>query len=249
MDGRVTRPAVDLQLAAALSRPVTPAGSRVLPVRGPLGELFAGGAIRRGSTVGIGPAPAGAGRVSLALSLVAAATSDGGWTVAVGLSELGVVAAAELGVDLRRLALVPAPGERWAAVAAAVLDGVDVVLLGLPAGPVRAADARRLVARTREQGTVLVILEPPGPPTRRSWPEGVDVRCSVTTGGWEGLGAGAGYLRRRRLEVVATGRRAAGRERHLVLWLPGTSGPPEAVHESPLREAPGRLPTPAALVG
>jgi hypothetical protein len=136
------------------------------------------------------------------------------------MPSLGLLAAAELGVNLERLALVPAPGDRWPAVAAALLDGMDLLLLG-PPGLVRPGDARRLVARAREQGTVLVVLEPPG---RRCWPEAPDFRLSIVAATWEGLGNGHGHLRSRRVEVVTAGRRAAVRERRTALWLPSPAG-------------------------
>lgn len=201
-----------LRLAGAHSRPVATADTRVLEVPGALGALLEGG-IRRGSTLAIGSA---AGGVSLALALAAAATVKEAWAAAVGLPSLGMRAAAELGAQLERLALVPVPGDRWPAVAAALLDGMDLLLLGLPSR-VRPADARRLVARTRERGTVLVVLEPSG----SRWPEAPDLRLAVTGARWDGLGWGHGHLRCRRLDVVVSGRRAAARERRATLWLPG----------------------------
>ena len=207
-----------LRLAGAQSRPVATADTRILEVPGALGVLLEGG-VRRGSTLVISSTPGG---VSLALALVGAATVDGAWAAAVGLPSLGLRAADELGVTLERLALVPAPGDRWPAVVAALLDGVDLLLLGL-AGPARSADARRLVARTRERATVLVVLEPSG----SRWPEVPDLRLSVAGARWDGLGCGHGHLRRRRLDVVVSGRRAAARERRGALWLPGRDGGPE----------------------
>ncbi len=207
----------DLRLAGAHGRPVATADTRVLEVPGALGALLEGG-LRRGSTLVIGSR---AGGVSLALALAGAATGEGAWAAAVGLPSLGLRAAAELGVRLERLALVPAPGERWPVVVAALLDGMDLLLLGLPA-PVRSPDARRIVARTRERGTVLVVLEPFG----SRWPEGPDLRLSVADARWEGLGCGHGHLRRRRLDVLVSGRRAATRERHVTLWLPGETATP-----------------------
>jgi hypothetical protein len=206
-----------LRLAGANTRPVATADTRILEVPGTLGALLDGG-VRRGSTLVIGSR---AGGVSLALALAAAASGEGAWAAAVGLPSLGLRAAAELGVGLERLALVPAPGERWPAVVAALLDGMDLLLLGLP-GPVRSADARRLVARTRERGTVLVVLEH----SESRWPEAPDFRLSVAGARWEGLGCGHGHLRRRRLDVLVSGRRAASRERRAALWLPGETAAP-----------------------
>jgi hypothetical protein len=42
--------------------------------------------------------------------------------------------------------------------------------------------------------------------------------------GWQGLGQGYGFLRTRVVEVVASGRGAASRERRIRLWLPGSEG-------------------------
>ncbi len=223
-----------LRLAGANARPVATADTRILEVPGTLGTLLEGG-VRRGSTLVIG-SPAGG--VSLALALAAAASGEGGWTAAVGLPSLGLGAAAELGVGLERLALVPAPGERWPAVVAALLDGMDLLLLGLPA-PVRSADARRLVARTRERGTVLVVLEHSG----SRWPEVPDFRLSVAGARWEGLGCGHGHLRRRRLDVLVRGRRAASRERHATLWLPGE--PAARLPGDPAARLPGQPAAPS----
>jgi hypothetical protein len=214
----IPSPAAELILARARSQPVTTADTRLLQVPGALGGCFPEGALRRGSTLAISSTRGG---VSLALALAAAVTGDDAWVAAVGLPSLGLLAAAELGVRLERLAVVGAPGDRWPVVAAALVDGMDLLLLG-PPGRVRPGDARRLVARAREQGTVVVVLEPP---EGRCWPEAPDLRLSVAHASWEGLGSGHGYLRSRCVEVVTTGRRAAARERRTVLLVPGPAGP------------------------
>jgi hypothetical protein len=228
-----------LNLAAAIGRPVTTAESRRLVVPGALGGLFPEGGLRRGSVVTVTPY---AGGVSLAVALAAVVTGEGGWVAAAGLPSLGVVAAGELGVRLDRLALVPEPGERWSAVAAALLDGVELLLLG-GTGRAPVSDARRLAARAREQGTVLVLLG-----GAQGWPEAPDIRLSVASAIWEGLGHGHGRLNARRLEVIVTGRRAAARERRVWLWLPGPDATVQAVGEAPdgLAET---SETPATAVG
>src|SRR5205807_6967020 len=112
------------------------------------------------------------------------------------------VAAAELGVALERFPLVASPPTAttgrnsvgWATVVAAVLDAMDVVL-AWPPPKVRAPDARRLAARARERGAVLVLGLGGGgarasPRPAATWPEGVDVRLAVTRARWEGLGQG-----------------------------------------------------------
>jgi hypothetical protein len=206
--------AAALHRAHTRSRPVTTADTRLWKIPGALGACFPGGAVRRGSTLVI-DSPGGG--VSLALALAAIVTAEEAWAAAVCLPSLGLLAAAELGVNLERLALVPAPGERWPAVAAALLEGIDLLLLGVP-GRVRPGHAHRLIARTREQGAVLVVLEQPG---ERCWPEAPDLRLSIHVATWDGLGWGHGHLQSRRVEVVTTGRRAATRERRTILWLPG----------------------------
>jgi hypothetical protein len=189
-------------------QPVALAGERLLPVHPALSGLLPGGGLRRGSTVAV------AGSTSLALALVAGPSAAGSWCAAVGVPSLGLVAAAEAGVAVGRLALVASPGPDWAAVVAALLDALDVVLVR-PPDRVRAGDARRLVARARERGAVLVPLG--------RW-EGADVRLSVVSASWQGVEEGAGHLRARLVEVAAEGRGAAARPRRARLWLPAPGG-------------------------
>ena len=189
---------------------VTLAEERLLPVVPALRSLLPGRGLRRGTTVAVSRSAA------LALALVAGASAAGSWVAAVGLPDLGIVAAAETGVALERLALVPAPGARaWPTVVAALLDAVDVVLVRSPAR-LPAAQARRLAARARERGTVLVPLG--------AWSEPPDLRLAVTASVWQGLGQGHGRLQARRVEVLAAGRGAATRERRALLWLPSPDG-------------------------
>jgi hypothetical protein len=204
---------------AGLARSLTLARDRLLAVPDALAPLFPGGGLRRGSTVVVRPGPA-PGATTLALALISAASQTGSWCAAVGLPALGLVMSAELGISLERLALVPDPGDRWSAVTAALVDALDVVLVW-PPHRCRPDDARRLAARARERGAVLV-------PVGAGWPEGADLRLTVTAGAWQGLGQGHGHLRAREAWVSAQGRGAAARERRVQLWLPGTAGAVEA---------------------
>jgi hypothetical protein len=172
---------------------------------------------------------AGGGATALALALVAGASAAGSWTAVVGAPSLGLLAAAELGVALERVAVVPeiAP-DAWAPVVAALVDAVDVVVVHVDRR-VRLGDARRLAARARERGSVLVLLPTVGAATGDAWPDGADVRLVVTAARWEGIAGGAGHLRARRVEVEAGGRRAAARVRRAALWLPGPDGAVAAV--------------------
>ena len=201
----------------------TLADERLLPVLPALQPLLPHPGLRRGTTVAVTRSAA------LALALVAGASAAGSWVAAVGLPDLGIVAAAETGIVLERLALVPAPGARaWPTVVAALLDAVDVVLV------------RRLIARARERGAVLVPLGP--------WSEPADLRLAVTASTWHGLGQGHGSLHSRVAEVVATGRGAATRERRALLWLPSPDGTITSATDATPQVGPGG-PAGLALAG
>ncbi len=151
------------------------------------------------------------GDTSLMLGLLAAASRNGSWCAVVGVPSLGLLAAAESGVVLERLALVPHPGPDWPTVVAALIDGVDLVVVAVP-GPVPASIVSRLAARARQRGSVLVPFG--------DW-TGADVTLNVGHGRWEGLGFGSGRLRRREVTVLARGRGAAARPREITVWMPG----------------------------
>jgi hypothetical protein len=188
-------------------------GERILPVLPELRPLFPAGGLRRGSTVAVTPGPSGA--TSILLALLTAASAAGSWCAVLGVPGLGLVAAAEAGIALDRLALVPDPGPEWPAVVAALLDGIDVVVTA-PPGPVSALVSSRLAARARQRGSVLI---PYG-----QW-NGADVVLETPGGGWSGLGRGWGCLSRRELIVSRRGRGAATRPREAVLRTP--AAPPQ----------------------
>jgi hypothetical protein len=152
---------------------------------------------------------------------LAVASTSGSWCAAVGLPDPGVVAAAGLGLDLRRVVFVPHPGTGWAEAAGDLLSGVDAVLVR-PPGRARLTAARHLSARARERQVALVVLlEGAG---TGGWPEGGDLALTVGDVAWEGIGRGHGHLQGRRAEVRVSGRRAAGRMTECSLWLPAGSG-------------------------
>lgn len=220
--------------AAALAELIRPAGStdepgvhRVLPVLPELSGLLPGRGLRRGSTVAVvSGRPTASGGTSLLLALLSAASRSGSWCAVVGVPGLGALAAAESGIVLDRLALVPHPGPEWPTVVAALIDGVDVVVTAVP-GAVSASVASRLVARARQRGSVLM---PYG-----HW-AGADVTLQVMHGMWDGLGAGRGRLRRREVTVTARGRGAAARPKEITMWMPSASPRPEAA-DAPLATA------------
>jgi hypothetical protein len=193
---------------ARLIEPTSLAADQLLPVLPPLAELLPYGGLRRGTVVAV------SGSLRLALALAAGTTQAGCWAAAVGVPELGMVAAAETGVVLQHLALVPHPGRQWARVVATLLGGVDLVLARSPAAAGQSV-RHQLATRARERGSVLVALG--------AWPH-PDLSLHVSGGPWTGVEAGTGRLLGRRAHVVTTGRGAASRPHETRLWLPFRDG-------------------------
>ncbi|MGE5287107.1 MAG: hypothetical protein ACM3ML_07885 [Micromonosporaceae bacterium] len=222
----------------------------LLPVLPVLSGLFPGGGLRRGCIVAVeGSGPSGSaedrsfcapGLALLCMTLAAGVSAAGAWCAAVGMPELGVLAAADAGVDLERLLLVPDPGPRWPQVVAALLEGCELVLL-CPSTRPSPQMAPRLAAHTRRSGGALVVAEAAhaggsGPSGVRGSPagspvlprvsalwEGAHVRLRVAHSRWVGVGAGHGRLRGRLAQVVASGRGGI-HIRALWCWLPGPDG-------------------------
>src|ERR1700685_1447370 len=99
----------------ALPGPDVLSGSDVLPVLPALRELLPGG-LQRGAAVATG---------SLRLlcpALAAGASIAGSWCAIAGLPDLGMVAAADAGLDPRRVPLIADAGDSWARVGASLLD-------------------------------------------------------------------------------------------------------------------------------
>ena len=163
--------------------------------------------LRRGQVVAV------QGSTSLVLALVAEASREGSWTAMIGMPQVGVVAAARRGIELARLALIPHPGAQAPVVAGACVDGMDVVVLG-PRLALADSDRRRLVARARERGAVLISAGP--------W-AGAHATLAVEESRWSGLGAGDGRLREREL-TVAVSSRAGGQVRRVLLTLDSDAG-------------------------
>jgi hypothetical protein len=229
-----------LQEVAEKARPTALARERVLSLAEAFQSLLPGGLVR-GTSVQVSGRNDGIGSTSLALALLAGPSAAGSWAAAVGIPTLGLAAAAGFGVDLGRLVLVaPPPPKEWGTVVATLLDAFDVVV-ARTSGGVRNSDARRLTARARERGSVLIRLGSPG-----AWPEAADVTLAVTATTWEGLGQGHGHLRARRAVVEASGRRGFDRPRQAELWLPGPGG--VLALAEPLAEVRPFTPTPHSRV-
>jgi hypothetical protein len=181
--------------------------SRMLPVHAALAGLFPRGGLRRGSTVVV------KGSTSLLFALLAQATETGSWAALVGMPNLGLRAAQELGVAVDRLALVRHPGADLPRVIAALLDGMDLVAVD----PKRLTDSQvhRLSARTRHRGAVLIATG--------AWP-GADLELTQEVTSWDGLGDGHGHLTAREVHIHVRGRGSATRPTDAWLHLPAAGG-------------------------
>jgi hypothetical protein len=144
----------------------------------------------------------------LAMALMAGPSQAGEWTAVVGAPDFGLEAAAELGVDLRRVVVVPRPGEHWLSVTAGLLDVAGVVVVRPPV-PVTEHQAERLRARLRQKDAALVCWG--------SWPR-CDATLTVSDSSWLGLGRGHGHLTARQVVVSVS---QGGPVRRVPLWLPG----------------------------
>lgn len=212
-------------LGAALPAPGwVPATERTLTVIDAVAGLFTdhtgAAALRRGTTIGcLGPSAH-----ALALAVAAGPSQHGSWVACAGCPGLGLQAAAELGVDLRRVVAVPtAPAGVWADVLAAMIDGFDVLVVGTAVGGVGRPAARRLQARAQARGVVMLALG-------GGHPFEVDLRLSGTSA-WHGLADGHGVARARRVDARLEGRRAA-QPRQASMWLPDITGSvAPAVHD------------------
>ncbi len=185
------------------------AGRQVLAVPPPLAQILPRGGLPRGGVISL---DGRGGAASLLLSLLAAPANI--WSALVGMPEIGLLAAAELGVDLDRLVLIPDPGVDVLQVLSVLADGVDIIAVDITSAVVAKvlapARLRVLAARLRQSGAVLLV-------TGR-WP-GADLVLNARVENWTGLGRGHGRLRNRELIVEVGGRGAAGRRGSAAMLL------------------------------
>lgn len=173
------------------------------------------------------------GSMTLAMAMLSAPSAAGSWCAVVGVPEFGAQAAAAYGIALDRLVLVPEPGDQWLAVTAALLDVLPLVVLK-PSGRIGDADAGRLAARLRKREAALIALG--------DWP-GSEAKLEIVRSEWEGIGAGHGILRRRRVEVAVESRGMRTRSRWIDLPGPdagATVG--EAIEQLPAAPLPTAWP-------
>lgn len=178
--------------------PVSETPDSLLPIPDSLAELLPD-SLPRGTVAVV------SGARSLQLSMVAAVTAQGGHVAIIGQPDVGLLAAAEMGADLSRLAVIPEPGADPVEVAAVLMDGMDLVVLGLGGRTVSATRARSVVARARQRGCTLLV-------TDGDW-QGASARLEAHVSGYEIAGGqggvptpGCGRIGRVRLAMRARGR-------------------------------------------
>jgi hypothetical protein len=140
------------------------------------------------------------GARSLPLSMVAAVTAAGGNVAIVGLPDVGLLAAVEMGADLSRVAVIPDPGTDPVEVTAVLMDGMDLIVLALKGRTVPMTRARAVVARAQQKGCTLLV-------TDGDW-QGASIRLQGRVSGYETTSErpGFGRISKVRLEVCAVGR-------------------------------------------
>jgi hypothetical protein len=128
-------------------------GGDALAVARALQPLFPQSGFERGRIYGI----AGDAAMSLLFALAAEPTTQGSWWALVDMPRAGLLSASEHGVALQRTLCVSSGSSRaWPHVVGALVDGIDLVAVMSPS--CSAAEARRIAARVRAQGSVLLVV-------------------------------------------------------------------------------------------
>lgn len=195
------------QAEAAHSGTTRSLGAPILPVAHELEHLLPAGGLQCGAITQF------EGSTGLLLHLIARASQEGSWCAVVGFPEIGGLAAAQCGVELSRLALIPDPGAQAGQVLAALVDGIDLIVVGRAIGgqQLRPAVQRQLAARAKERGAVIISLQ--------DW-SGAQHSLRSRVLGWRGLGQGSGYLRKQDLILGRAGRGNAQRRIEVEVSLP-----------------------------
>ncbi|HZD15102.1 MAG TPA: hypothetical protein VE196_08250 [Pseudonocardiaceae bacterium] len=181
--------------SAIHSDDLLPESEAKLPIPPSLAEVLPG-ALPRGTVAVL------SGARSLPLSMVAAVTAAGQNAAIIGQPDIGLLAAVEMGADLSRLALIPDPGTDPVEVAAVLMDGMDLVVLGLGGRSVPPSRARAVVARAQQKGCALLVVD-------GDW-HGAHLRLAARVCGYQTTmgtaNPGFGRISRVRIDVCARGR-------------------------------------------
>ena len=211
------RPEIPSDVRAKL-QPVTLARNKLIALSSPWSDMVPRGGLRRGTTVVVNARP-GTGGLSLALSLLSGPSANGHWSGVIGVDDPGVVAAHELGLDLRRVLFIPRPRGAWVETAGDLMDGIDLLLVRPPSKASHGA-ARKIMDRVRERGTVLIALCD----ANATWPLPADVSFDITQSQWKA----SSKLDARHLTLRVSGRGEVQRSGEHVVLLPNSHGQAEA---------------------
>lgn len=182
-------------------------GGDVLVVAPPLQPLFSGMGFERGRIYAI----TGDAAMSLLFALVAQPTTHGSWWSMVDISRAGLLSAAEHGVALQRTVCVSSGSSRaWSHVVGALVDGFDLVAVMSPT--CNAGEARRITARLRAQGSVLLVIGNHGA-------FDADVVLTARSLQWQF----DTHASSRTVRIATQGRRVHG-SRHVTVSLPSSQG-------------------------
>ncbi|ALG84197.1 hypothetical protein [Gordonia phthalatica] len=194
--------------------------SGVVAVPEVLMPLFPKRGLPRGAVASV------SGASVIPMSIIAEASRAGATVALVGLPRLNLAAAMEMGADLNRIAVVNEPGVDRLEVAAVLLDGIDLVVLGFEdrlgatGMSVTPARARVLSGRARKQSSTLMVLGAwPGTATRVRGEVREYRHLPLRRSGYGRIG---GF--RVEVQVTAPGARPVGEEFDLVVPGLGEDG-------------------------
>ena len=150
--------------------------------------------------------PPGCGLTRLGLALLAPHAAAGMVAVLDVRGWLSPLAFWELGIDPDRLVVVRCDDPvRWGRVAATLLDGVAALYAEVPRST-KDAQLRTLGALARSRRTPLLLR-----PVQRDLPAGItQLRLDAAAVVWEGTDSGHGRLKRRTVELTASGKAMRG---------------------------------------
>lgn len=207
VDDAVASPDAIKRLQSQIHRVQGPRlASRILQTHPDLRAILPGGGLRAGSSYTVQNSN------SVAMAMLAGPSSAGAWCGVIGVPYFNVEAAAQFGIELERLVLIPYPGELWLGVTAALIDIVSAVLINPPAAP-SAGQIARLGARLRQRKAVLICQTP--------WISS-EAELSIAENSWQGIGEGYGQLNGRTVTVTASWRSRRNETRRTELRLPGS---------------------------
>lgn len=189
-----------------LVRPAAASIPEVIAVSDAIAPCFPWGGLRRGDTIMV------SGSHTLTFTTVAHATQIGLWCGVVALPQLNLAAGQAAGVDLSRILLVQEPLCHLPEVAAALLDALDIVVVGI-VPELTAEMVRKLASRARQRNKILLLSTATPPPAL----PGVAITLEAVKHRWSGAFDGFGYLEQHHIDIRIYGHGRASQMREHTL--------------------------------